>query len=768
MQSNRPPCGTKKSKANPTAWTKDELIKAAVSSKLLPKSKAQKASISTLCFLLGLSNTQVKPSSPLTKECGPRKSKQHPSVYTTEELRELALSRADKLDLSKTEIRALSKNELCNILFGSNLEVSAEQKVPAIYSGNCNDYTIAQLKAIAQKSNLSTSGSRQKLCDRLEEHFISSPTGVIIPPSSGALEPPNKLPTEETCLMPYNKDIKLREHQIYIVKHLLKHRGIIAINSVGSGKTLTAITALNCILSNYPTVNAIFVAPLSLVENFEKELVKFGLGPDTEAYKRLNLKQRLRLYSKESFFLEFEKAGKSNSCENTFLIIDEAHNYRNPIDLSPEKPKGKISATMIRCASQAFKVLLLTATPMKNRESDMINLVTMVDGTAIRDAPSVKFFNKVILNDDTQFSKYFKCKFSMLRRAANDPNYPIRIDEPQVKLIMTPEFYKKYYAIQEAQAKKFLIDLYGDPAHFKMFYSALRRASLSLDDDKSPKVQWTFQKIVSEARAGHKSIVYSAWKESGLFKVRKLLDQAKIPYGMIIGDISSAQRTFYKTEYNAGKIKILLLSRAGGEGLDLTETRNVILMESNWNASDDEQIIGRAIRFGSHLKLPPAERNVHIWRLFMIKPLRLKINPETGKPDSPRSVDQILYDMSYLEKGPKIEAMLEKLEPLSIENVDCDCYLSTNGSCKSSSPHPTEIKDNGPLIEDEKVDYDMESKGYETRARKFKRLHLAGYNPPRVGTSLLAPARRSHSSSKVVKPRTPLKLKRSKSHIIKK
>ena len=701
--SGRPACGTRKSKMNPTAWTKDELVRAAVSAGILSKTKAARASMGTLCFLLGLSGTQPQPSIATTKECGPRKSKQHPSVYTVEELRKLAFSRAEELNLSKAEIRALNKNQLCNILF--------------------------ELKPV-----------------------ISSPRAEEIKVAEKASVPVSK----DACLTPYNKDVTLRAHQINIVKHLLKHRGIIAINPVGSGKTLTAITALNCILSSYPTVKAIFVAPLSLVENFEKELVKFGLGPDTEAANRLDLKNRLQLYSKESFASKFQRNSKANSCQDVFLIVDEAHNYRNPVDLNANKPKGKTTAVMARCASQAFKVLLLTATPMKNRESDMINLITMVDGTPIRDAPSIKYFNRVILRDEDAFEKYFKCKFSMLKREANDPNYPTRIDEPHVRMTMTPEFYKKYYAVQEAQAKKFLIDLYGNPAHFKMFYSALRRASLSLDDEESPKVQWTFQKLMSEFKVGHKSIAYSAWKESGLFKVRKLLDKAKIPYGMIIGDLSAAQRTFYKTEYNAGRIKILLLSRAGGEGLDLTETRNVILMESNWNAGDDEQIIGRADRFKSHANLPSADRNVHVWRLFMIKPLRLRTNPDTGIVDSPRSVDQILYEMSYGEKEPKIAAQIERLQPLSIENVDCDCYLSTNGSCARSPPDPTEIKGEKPLIEDVKVDYDLDSKEYEDRSRKFKRLRFAGYAPPRIGTSLLAPARRSQS--KAVVPRAPLKM----------
>ena len=60
-------------------------------------------------------------------------------------------------------------------------------------------------------------------------------------------------------------------------------------------------------------------------------------------------------------------------------------------------------------------------------------------------------------------------------------------------------------------------------------------------------------KKLAEAEAGRKSIAYSAWKESVLFKVAKLLDAAKIPYGMIIGDLSAAERKRFKDQFNEGK-----------------------------------------------------------------------------------------------------------------------------------------------------------------------------------------------------------------------
>jgi len=717
-------CGLRKSKKNPNAMTKDEIVAEIVSRGILNKSKAQKTSMVALCFLLGLTPEPVIPAG-VKKECGPLKSKNHPYVYTAEELRDLIIPRRDEFGLTVTQIKKMSKNELCNRLFSdSNLPVK-NAVIPDEFSGNCDEYTLTQLKHLAKKSNLSSTGTKAKICDRLEEMFRPHP-----------VEEDKKI-EDDTCMIPLNPDITTREHQKHVVRHLLKHRGLLAIHPTGTGKTLTAVAAMNCILGHYPDVKVIFIAPLSLIENFEKEMIKFGLDITDP-----KIRDRVKLFSKEEFYSHYKNANNANHCDKTFLIIDEAHNLRAEINLTRKKKTGAVAAVIVKCAAKAFKVLLLSATPMKNRPSDMINLITIVDGIPYTEAPTVKYFNNYILQDENAFEQYFKCKISM-NVAVKGDDYPKRVDKPfgsgsATNFVMTPKYYNDYYDVQEAQAKKYLIDMYGDPSKFKLFYSAIRRASLSLDGEDSPKVQWTFNKLKSEVEVGNKSIIYSAWKESGLNYVRKLLDKDKIPYGLITGDMSAANRKFYKTEYNKGKIKILLLSKAGGEGLDLVGTRNVILMESNWNAADDEQIIGRAIRYRSHVHLPLSERYVNIWRLFAVKPLRLKKNDK-----QPQSIDEILYHMSYTKKDPEIQEMLARLEPFSIENVDCECYVAGGGSkCSLHRPKPlviTEEEEDAPIDED--LEYDTNDEKYKEQAKKWKRLRKTGYIPPPEGTSLVAPAR---------------------------
>jgi hypothetical protein len=64
---------------------------------------------------------------------------------------------------------------------------------------------------------------------------------------------------------------------------------------------------------------------------------------------------------------------------------------------------------------------------------------------------------------------------------------------------------------------------------------------------------------------------------------------------------------------NGEKIKVVLISQAGSEGLDFKAIRQVHILEPWYNVNRIEQIIGRAVRNFSHKNLPFEERNVQIF-----------------------------------------------------------------------------------------------------------------------------------------------------------
>jgi len=74
-----------------------------------------------------------------------------------------------------------------------------------------------------------------------------------------------------------------------------------------------------------------------------------------------------------------------------------------------------------------------------------------------------------------------------------------------------------------------------------------------------------------------------------------------------------------KKIYGAGEnmhgevIKAFMTTKSGAEGLDLKHIRFVHIMEPYWQPVLIEQVIGRAVRLDSHVRLPPAERNVTVY-----------------------------------------------------------------------------------------------------------------------------------------------------------
>jgi hypothetical protein len=91
-------------------------------------------------------------------------------------------------------------------------------------------------------------------------------------------------------------------------------------------------------------------------------------------------------------------------------------------------------------------------------------------------------------------------------------------------------------------------------------------------------------------------------------------------YVMITGDKALSPNNAADIKYvtnsenkNGEKVRVILLSKAGAEGLDFKNIRQIHVLEPWYNMNRVEQIIGRAVRNFSHCALPFAERNVEIY-----------------------------------------------------------------------------------------------------------------------------------------------------------
>jgi len=91
-------------------------------------------------------------------------------------------------------------------------------------------------------------------------------------------------------------------------------------------------------------------------------------------------------------------------------------------------------------------------------------------------------------------------------------------------------------------------------------------------------------------------------------------------YIMLTGDdryspdnVTDLKNLNSKDNKNGEEIKVVIISRAAGEGVDFRNLRQVHILEPWFNLSRTEQIIGRAIRNKSHYDLQFNKRNVEIF-----------------------------------------------------------------------------------------------------------------------------------------------------------
>ena len=134
------------------------------------------------------------------------------------------------------------------------------------------------------------------------------------------------------------------------------------------------------------------------------------------------------------------------------------------------------------------------------------------------------------------------------------------------------------------------------------------------------------------------------------------------------GSIDKNIRSFNKEIFNLpenkyGKhCKIIMISPAGSEGINLSNVRQVHIIEPYWNEVRIEQVIGRALRFCHHKDLPIEERIVEVFRYKMIR----KNNKIT--------TDEKLEDLSR----KKNNLLLSFINAVKEVAVDCELFKAHN------------------------------------------------------------------------------------------
>jgi hypothetical protein len=160
-------------------------------------------------------------------------------------------------------------------------------------------------------------------------------------------------------------------------------------------------------------------------------------------------------------------------------------------------------------------------------------------------------------------------------------------------------------------------------------------------------------------------------------------DWQHVPTGL-----STKLKKISNNNLNGEIIKILMITAAGSEGINLRNTRYVHLMEPYWHPVRLEQVIGRARRICSHKELPKALQTVEVFLYLMTftakqlasdEATELKLH-DLSKKDfkTPLTSDEKLYEISSIKE----EITAQILKAMKEASIDCAIH-SQISSAKS-------------------------------------------------------------------------------------
>lgn len=444
--------------------------------------------------------------------------------------------------------------------------------------------------------------------------------------------------------------LTLQKHQVAFIKQFIYSNlnGAVMFHGVGSGKTLTAVVCAYWYLKLYPNNRVICISPSALLFNFIEGMRQFGVPIKDNRYTFTTYEKYARM-SKE----------KKNA-KDCLLIVDEAHNLRTEIKSSsitdPEDPKritGREPLTNKRGfnvleygALNADKVLLLTGTAFVNSIYDIENLIAMVD----KRQPLLKStFTNNVMSSPSIITDYFSYRISYVPPVSNDNEFFPKKIEHLIPLIMTEKQSRNYISHKQTGKNPFYIN-------------ERQINNQSFDSELNKKIEWCIDEIVKKAT--QKFIIYTGMYDNGIKLLENELIKKKIEFTRITGKETARQKEENKLLYNSYDIvknegcRVLLISKAGAEGVDTKNSQNIILLDHQWNDALSEQIIARAIRYKSHHAFTDVnERYVNVYRLFSI----FKEDEELFNRVNSKKVNFIQLN-SEIKESVREEARLRKKE----------------------------------------------------------------------------------------------------------
>ena len=421
-------------------------------------------------------------------------------------------------------------------------------------------------------------------------------------------------------------------------------------------------------------VTKTFLEMLEIIKN--NVLVLLSATPMFDNYNELNLilnalllqNGEKRILKKDKIFeddiLNKEYKRKLEKISSNFISYMRGENpYSFPIRLYPSINQDKnILQKIDYPKNDIYGEEISKDKQIKNLELIKTNMSTLQD----------KIYNRIETNKTNEDEE----ESVDIQQRVQISNITYSNDE-DIKDTYGNNGLKKIFKIEEKKS-----------GEYKLEYRDLDNQILQYNNIKSysPKIKLLLKNIDKSQGV---VLVYSRYLASGVIPIAAALEQFgynkydnrnilkngdkqgnKGKYVIISGNrflspnnTKEIQACTNKNNIEGEKIKVILITESGTEGIDLKYIREIHIFDPWYNLNRLEQIIGRGIRNFSHIDLPSAQRNTTIYQYVNLT-----------KNNERESIDFRTYRIA--ENKQKKIAQLEKI----IKNNAIDCNLNIEGN----------------------------------------------------------------------------------------
>lgn len=389
------------------------------------------------------------------------------------------------------------------------------------------------------------------------------------------------------------------------VVHEMNGRAILA-DEVGLGKTLEAGLILKEYMIRGVAKKVLILTPASLVNQWVQELnEKFYIQAASPRKKQASWKDWEITVTSIDMAKRESHREEILSIPYDLIIIDEAHKLKN------HQTKNYQFVQSL----QKTYCLLLTATPIQNKLSDLFNLVSILKPGYLGNLTDFKKKYRYH-KDDTKGVEHIHSLVGQLmirnRRKDTGLNESKRhvVNERLAFTEKESEWYKQLTALKSDHNSFAWLTLEKEICSSReACFMSLKEMAKKMDEKKAQKyitLMEQLEQLPHHTKAkrmveliqqsNEKFIVFTEYRATQ-FYLQWYLQQHGISSVPFSGKFNKSKRDWMKQLFK-NKAQVMVATEAGGEGINLQFCHQMINYDLPWNPMRLEQRIGRIHRFG--------------------------------------------------------------------------------------------------------------------------------------------------------------------------